>query len=83
MSKKSSVIEFIEKERAEGKSNRQIKHDLLDAGWHMDIIKHALGELEKGTIQPAIISRPRFTKKELTIAGCSIFLLILLLAIFV
>ena len=42
MQKKSAVIHFIEDERTKGTSDKEIQHQLLDAGWHMDIIQHAM-----------------------------------------
>jgi hypothetical protein len=46
MSKKSTVIRFVEKERSRGSSESEIQGKLLDAGWHMDIIQHAMGQNE-------------------------------------
>jgi hypothetical protein len=42
MSNKSAVLHFIEEERGKGTSDQIIRHQLLDAGWHMDIIQHAM-----------------------------------------
>ena len=44
MKKPSSVTAFVDDERAKGKSDAAIRHQLLDAGWHMDIIKHAMAK---------------------------------------
>lgn len=37
-----SVVQFIADERASGKTDSEITHMLLDAGWHMDIIHKAM-----------------------------------------
>lgn len=37
-----SVVQFISDERAAGKSESEITHMLLNAGWHMDIIHKAM-----------------------------------------
>jgi hypothetical protein len=47
MDKKSSVLVFIEEERAKGASDQEITHRLLDSGWHMDIIQNALKHREQ------------------------------------
>lgn len=49
MKKQSAVMEFVDAERAKGKSDKAIQHDLLDAGWHMDIVRHALGKKTHNT----------------------------------
>lgn len=40
--KRPSVVSYIKSERVAGKSDQQITHELLDAGWQMDIIAHAM-----------------------------------------
>ncbi|MGI9027663.1 MAG: hypothetical protein ACR2FM_02355 [Candidatus Saccharimonadales bacterium] len=42
MQRKSTVETFIEKERAKGTTDQKIRHQLLDAGWQMDIIKRVM-----------------------------------------
>lgn len=42
-------MEFVAAERAKGKGDKAIQHDLLDAGWHMDIVRHALGKKTHNT----------------------------------
>jgi hypothetical protein len=42
MPKKPHVVSYIKKAREAGKSDTQIKSDLLDAGWQIDVINHAL-----------------------------------------
>ncbi len=42
MQKKSAVLHFIDEERSKGKSDKDICHQLLDRGWHMDIIQNAM-----------------------------------------
>lgn len=87
MPKKSAVLQFVEDERAEGKTDKQIIHDLLDAGWEMDVIHYALeGETahkpaEAPIRQPAKKTIPELLIHPYAIGG--IFLIIVLLAIFV
>jgi hypothetical protein len=40
--RKPAVVKYIEENRAKGKTEQEITHNLLDAGWHMDIIRHAM-----------------------------------------
>ena len=42
MQKKSAVLRFIDEERAKGASDKEIRHQLLDRGWHMDIVQSAM-----------------------------------------
>ncbi len=42
MPKKPHVVNYIKKAREAGKSDAQIKSDLLDGGWQIDVINHAL-----------------------------------------
>lgn len=44
MKKRPAVPHFIEEEREKGSSDQEIRHKLLDAGWHMDIIHRAMNE---------------------------------------
>lgn len=46
MKKRSAVLHFIEKEREKGATDKEIRHKLLDAGWSMDIIHHAMHKRE-------------------------------------
>ncbi len=51
MQTKSTVLIFIETERAKGVGEQKIQHKLLDAGWHMDIINKAMAHQEPITIK--------------------------------
>jgi SOS response regulatory protein OraA/RecX len=44
--KRPAVLHFIDEERGKGTGEQAIRHKLLDAGWHMDIIHRAMGEKE-------------------------------------
>lgn len=39
---KQSVVQFISDKRAEGKTEEEITHLLLDAGWQIDVIHVAM-----------------------------------------
>ena len=41
-SKRPNVVSFIRNGRETGKSDDEIRRSLLDAGWQIDIINHAL-----------------------------------------
>jgi hypothetical protein len=57
MPKKPHVVSYIKKAREAGKSDTQIKSDLLDAGWQIDVINHAL---KNHPLSP-LTSQPRLT----------------------
>ena len=42
MQKKPMMSHFIEEQRARGRSEKEIQSQLLEAGWQMDIIMHAM-----------------------------------------
>lgn len=46
MKKRPAVLHFIAEEREKGTADQAIRHQLLDAGWHMDIIHRAMGDKE-------------------------------------
>jgi hypothetical protein len=46
MQKKPAIRQFIESERERGATDKDIRHKLLDAGWHMDIIHHAMDKMD-------------------------------------
>jgi SOS response regulatory protein OraA/RecX len=47
--KRPAVLHFIDEEREKGATDQQIRHKLLDAGWHMDIIHRAMHDREDQT----------------------------------
>ena len=88
--KKPAVPNFIEIERAKGKSDEEIKSKLLDAGWHMDIVLSAMkGGIGRKVIQetkPAKATSYReiiLNKIKTPFFGSFILLLLVLLAIFI
>jgi hypothetical protein len=42
MQKKAAVPQFIEDARSKGTPDKEITHQLLEAGWQMDIIQSAM-----------------------------------------
>lgn len=79
MENKSAVLAFIQKERAEGTADADIKRHLLDAGWQIDIILKAMESAPHQNVPgivPAKITSPY--RRAAIIAGAVIFLLILL-----
>ncbi len=83
---KESVVKFIEGKRAEGKTDSQITHILLDAGWHMDIIHKVLhGEPIKSLgLEPVLTPKIEQKYKKIIIGvlivfGIAIFVSILFL----
>ncbi len=62
MQKKSAVIAFIEEQRSTGATDKEIKHQLLDAGWHMDIIQHAMQAVHSD--KPTLPAGDATTKKS-------------------
>ncbi len=53
------IAQFISDKRAEGKTDSQITHILLDAGWHMDLIHKAMHTdlLHKRELKPILKKR--------------------------
>lgn len=83
--KRPAVLHFIDKEREKGATDQQIRHRLLDAGWHMDIIHRAM---HSGEGQPRPKSRrqkPVWQKVNpgpLVLVGL-VLVIVLLLALFI
>ena len=88
MSKRPNVVSFIRRERKAGKSDEQIRHDLLDAGWQIDIINHALEKNPSApkTPQPTPSHFTKYsdwyTQKQFVYGMCVFLIFIVLLAIF-
>lgn len=79
--KKPTVVQFISDKRAEGKTDSQITHELLDAGWHMDIIAKAMhGEPIRHRNLDPILEIKKQPFRIWIILG-SIFLLLVILII--
>lgn len=87
MSGKSTVLHFIEKERANGASDQQITHQLLDAGWHMDIIHNALNHDNEDVPQQdeaIALARPQWQSILMTPYGIAVAVLgLILIAVFI
>jgi hypothetical protein len=81
-----SIAQFISDKRAEGKSDSQISHLLLDAGWHMDVIHKALNAELTRTRELTPVLKPKNPKlkRNLIIASCATgFILLCLIVAFI
>jgi len=65
MQKKSAVIGFIEEQRAKGIDDKEIQHQLLNSGWHMDIVQHAMQAIHGDKSSSPAVDRPKKIKSEL------------------
>lgn len=84
MDKKSAVLKFIERERAEGATDQEIQHHLLDAGWHMDIIQRAMGaELSHKTNNHTPEKRKLDVRRIQLLAAGLALIFLMLLAVFI
>jgi hypothetical protein len=83
MSKKSAVVHFIEKERNRGLADKEIRHKLLDAGWHMDIIQRAMTPASSNSPRAYAVNTPKkilpyeFAQKRLAAGGAVVSILLL------
>ena len=85
---KRGVAPYIAEARAAGKSNKEIKTELIAAGWHADIIDKALKD-KPARYSPSP-SKPShftsysdwYTKRSFIFCLVSIFLLLLVVATF-
>lgn len=87
MQKKSAVLRFIDQERAKGTSDKEIQHQLLDAGWHMDIIQNAMHSKQSSQLLETSNTRK---KKEINAARvlnpyiwAAVFVALVLFALFI
>lgn len=78
------IAQFISDKRAEGKTDSEITHTLLDAGWHMDLIHKAMHTelLHKRDLKP-VLKRKKVNNWYVLLAGlvvsfviCAVILLI-------
>jgi hypothetical protein len=84
MRKKPAVLHFIEEERSKGTKDTEIRHKLLDAGWHMDIIHHAMHKKDDHAHQPESTATNDWrSRMNYPLIGAGIFLLLILLALFI
>lgn len=78
-----SVAQFISDKRAEGKTDSEITHMLLDGGWHMDIIHKAMNSepIRHRELKPILI--PTLKRHRMKIYGViiAVCLIILMLAV--
>lgn len=80
---KQSVVKFIEDKRAEGKTDSQITHTLLEAGWHIDIIHKVVhGEPIKSLGFEPVISPKIEEKYKKIIFGVVIIFIVAILVSF-
>ncbi len=82
---KPSVAQFISDKRAEGHDDSRIIHQLLDAGWHMDIIHKVMNtEIEHRKLEPILVKKQWKHRSEIKIAiVCVVLIIIALLAVFI
>lgn len=85
MAKKGNVMHFVEDERAKGAKDKDIRHKLLDAGWHMDIIHNAMHKNDKTPQGGPVLPTTSDTEviKRYALIGLGIFLVLVLLAVFI
>ncbi len=78
-----SLPQFISDERAAGKTDSQIVHDLLSAGWHMDIIHRTLHTepVRKRQLEP--ILKQKNPHMRLIIGVSVAIVALILLALFI
>ncbi len=83
---KPPIVQFIEENRASGKSDTEISHMLLDAGWQMDVINKAMhGEpIQPRSLDPILDIRKQPYRKSFLIIVIAVVLTgLLLLAAFI
>ena len=87
MRDKPAVLRFIDEERGKGTSDKVIQHKLLDAGWHIDIVHHALDKKHGGrptAVNPATPVEPLFQSEiKYGLISLGAFLVLVIIALFV
>lgn len=85
MKGKSAVLTFIDKERAKGAKDKEIRHKLLDAGWHMDIVSRAMKDHKPKTPHAPRkpLTKKQLTELEISIMAGSLLILAVLLALYI
>lgn len=78
------MVKFIEEERSAGKTDTQIAHDLLEAGWHMDIIHKSMhgAPIKKRGYEPILDIKKQPIRREFIIGGVGFVIVFWLLIIF-
>jgi len=83
---KPTLVQFIADKRAEGKTDSEITHMLLDAGWHMDIIHKSMhGEPIKHRGLDPILDIKKQPLRKSALYGVALVVVIglILLALFI
>lgn len=83
---KPTVMQFIAENRADGKTDSEITHMLLDAGWQMDVIHKAMhGEpIKHRNLDPILDIKKQPYKKSVVIGtGIVTFAILILLALYI
>ena len=80
---KDSVAQFISDGRAAGKTESEMTRELLEAGWHMDIIANAMhgDPIPHRNLEPILDIRKQPLRKSV-VAGVVLLLIAMLLAAF-
>jgi len=82
MEKQQGVVHYIEEERAKGKSDQDITHDLLNNGWQMDIIQSAMhgAPIKRRDLEPILDIRKQPIRRIIIFGGIVLLILCLLAA---
>lgn len=86
--KRAGVSSYIKKGRAAGKSDDEIRGDLLEAGWQIDVINHSLNvpiEPVKTDKTPSHFTKYSdwYTEKRFVYGAVGLLFLIVLLSLFI
>lgn len=81
---KPPMAQYIADGRAKGKSDSNITHELLDAGWHMDVIAKAMHSepIKHRSLDPILDIKKQPIKKTAVVIPALLLLFIMLLAAF-
>ena len=81
------MVDFIEEQRAAGKSESEITHMLLDAGWHMDVIQKTMhgDPIQHRSLDPILDIKKQPIRKPVAIGGIAalLFVALVLIALFI
>lgn len=80
------MVDFIAEKRAEGKTDSEITHMLLDGGWHMDIIHKTMhgAPIKHRNLDPILdIRKQPYRKSILIVLGLAIFAGLIMLALYI
>ncbi len=81
---KRSMVDFIATERREGKTDTEIVHDLLEAGWHMDIIHKTMhgAPIQTRGYTPILDIKKQPFRRDVIAVVFALLIVLLLLAAF-